>query len=110
MYTNGEQDANSREVKKIGYQIKTGDNQNVNVIDAAVLNHTYLFRGRINSTMNTKLSTQKVGWTYLSVSEMKEFIGPSLQLAVPRGMLVVEPTWKRKQVNMSSTVPSMLNI
>lgn len=73
VYTNGEQDANSREVKKIGYQIKTGDNQHVNVIYAAVLDHTYLFRGRINSTVNTKLSTQNVGWTYLSVSEMKSW-------------------------------------
>lgn len=67
---------------KYGYQVKTGDRQNVAVFNSSELDRTYLFRGQVKSR-KPKVSTQKAGWKYLSVKEIRDFIGASLQLEVP---------------------------
>ena len=86
VYTNGLK-GEEKQVTKIGFQANSGDNQAVREIDQEDLDHSFLIRARVIA-MNPRDTTAKKGWTFWTIAEVKEFLGTSLQLAVPKSMLV----------------------
>lgn len=82
VYTNG-----ANNITRFGFQSKAGDDKCVKEISPDLLDCSYLVRGRVKAA-RPQPSKQKKGWNYMTVAEVVTLIGTSLQLAMPRDMLV----------------------
>ena len=84
VYTSG--DGNPKTAKKIGFQMKKSDVKPRDAFDTGLVNGgAVLIRGR---SVVSKPRAPKAGWEYMSTTEVREFLGNSLLLAIPRDMLV----------------------
>jgi hypothetical protein len=78
VYTSG----SSSSARIVGFQIKSGDVKPSHSIDKGIINGgAVLIRGRFKGTKDLKI---KSGWTYMTSEEVKDFLGHSLLLAMPR--------------------------
>jgi hypothetical protein len=106
VYTNG-QKGKKQIVKKFGFRTKPEHNRKnkIDMCDGTILDHVYVIGGRAMAA-NPPPSVQKVGWTYLSAEEVRDFMGTSLQMAVPEDIKLVksQPVVKKVKKKAQSVV------
>ena len=81
VYTTGE----AATTKKVGFLMKTSDRKPCGDIDKTIINGgAVLIRGKVKAK---NLEIPKAGWQYMTTDEVRNFLGNSLLLAMPRDML-----------------------
>jgi hypothetical protein len=83
VYTNGDQDPTT--AKRVGFQMKKFDVKPRDVMNTDLINgEAFLIRGRVVAKNPRE---PRRGWSYMTSVQVRDFLGNSLLLAMPRDML-----------------------